>query len=93
MPNFSKGTFNIPVSGEGTLIGLCKYSPSSPSQDKLFCAESIDGAGNPSEIYVASMYNISISVANGMATVKVTCSERFSDTDFRCCFIPGNPSS
>lgn len=91
MPRLLIATFNIPCSGAGTFV-LLVFGQSPTGTNREVYGINVDSAGNQDQYGGASEFDVSISIDNGMATVKVfTTSASQYFNRFRCCFIPGNP--
>lgn len=88
MPRLLVATFNIPCSGAGTFVLLT----TSDTRRDIYGIY-VDSAGNQNKYNGANeFHDISITINNGIATVKVYVSTFLSGTSyFRCCFIPGDP--
>lgn len=88
MPRLLAATFNIPCSGAGTFVLLI----TSDTRRDIY-GISVDSAGNQKQCNGANEFkDISVTINNGIATVKVYVSTFLSGTaHYRCCFIPGDP--
>lgn len=92
MPKFPVATFSIPSTGVGTYVVLVR-TVGSPNW-QFFWGAYTDGDNNIIDVEGDWPYgHISVSLADGIATVSVTTLETYDTTNktFRCCFIPGNP--
>lgn len=92
MPRLLTATFNIPCSGAGTFVLLTTTEDISSTRRDIY-GINVDSAGNQNKCNGADEFkDISITINNGIATVKVYVSTFLSGTSyFRCCFIPGDP--
>lgn len=92
MPKFPVATFSIPSTGGGTYVVLV-CTVGNPDW-QFFWGAYIDEYNNVTDVQGNWPHgSISVSLADGIATVSVTTLETYNTTNktFRCCFIPGNP--